>query len=107
MFVQNSIVFVLSLVVILQLADARQYIEAVSDKNSKRKGEILKSLFKKCPTGFHCGTPQANKIRANGDPCGSVSLDGTNPVSDANAAANALIGNAGVSVAPGTAVIGT
>ncbi len=35
-----------------------------------------------------------------------MSLDGLNPVSDADAAANALIGNSGVSVVPGTAVIG-
>jgi hypothetical protein len=97
--------FVLGLVVLEHSADARQYVEVISNKNSNRKGEILKSLFKKCPNDFHCATAQANKIRA-GDPCGPVSLDGTDPVSDANAAANSLIGNAGVSVVPGTPVIG-
>jgi hypothetical protein len=87
---------------------AGEYFEVVSKLDPSRKGKIPKTVFNGPPDGFYVKTShKVNKIRVATSACSSVGLDGSSPSEDAAAAANALIGNAFVTVVSGSAFIKT
>lgn len=104
----TQLIFLAGIVLAYAGSHSRDYVEILSKSDTSRKGDILQSVVKASKTldGYLLGRiVKKNKLR--GAPCGAVLLDGTNPTLDATTAANALIGNAGVSVVAGTPVIST
>ena len=88
-------------------SEKREYVYIRSNEASSRSGKLQKNLFEDLPESFVAdpGREFSHRRSALLDTCGPVDLDGLDPISDANTVAMALVGNSGVNIVPGSAII--
>jgi hypothetical protein len=82
----------------------REYINVTGDEGSLRTGKIPRNLFQDLPENFvfDPSSDFSHRRTILLDSCGSVDLNGFDPLLDAHTVAAALVGNSGLNIVPGS-----